>query len=527
MSERQLRKIIALAGAAVLLLASAAAVARSPNLIIIMTDNQSPSLLGTYGSPGIRTPHIDRLAREGLRFDRAFATSGVCSPTRATLLTGLLPSQHGVHNALPVRGQRQAEAMPASWSAVQEFRTLPRTLADAGYATGLVGKFHLGTHDVPQLGFDYWVTFPSGHTMDFYGTEIYDNGRVYREQGHMTELWTNKAIEFLSQQNRERPFFLFLSYNGPYMLPPVVLKEPKNRHVDYYRKNTPAMPQHPVHPNLINLASQFKPSPMMFRIGFGGWPQISALNNRDAMINLASEMSTVDDGVGRVMAALGKAGLDEDTLVVFMSDQGSLYGQHGLWGNSSAWWPYTTFEENMRIPLIFRRPGHVPAAQTTDAMVNQTDFLPTVLEYLNLEDRKIANGSGRSYSGLLRGRPAPAIERDEFVIYEYITVRVIRTPRWKYQKAFLAGKNTLYDLKADPGETKNLVDDPEYAAVVANLGDRLDAFFARYTDRRYDLWQGGTAKLKLMDAENDQLFAEKFPGWTPPVVGFDRSVFSD
>ena len=512
-------------GVALFIGADAVNAADRPNLLIIMTDNQSPSLMSTYGNGDIRTPNIDRLAAEGVKFNNAFATSGVCSPTRATFLTGLLPSQHGVHNALPDRSRGGGKLMPRSWSAIQEFRSLPQTLSDAGYATGLIGKFHLGTHEQSQLGFDYWVTFGSGHTMDFYDEEIFDNGKVYKETGHMTDLWTRKAEEFLSQQSDEKPFFLFLSYNGPYMLPPVVLKEPRNRHVDYYRANTPAMPQEPVHPSLMNSASRNKMSPIMFRVGFGGWPQMKALNNRDAMINLASEMSTVDDGVGHVMAALARHGFDDNTLVVLTSDQGSLYGQHGLWGNTSAWWPPSVYDENMRVPLAFRHSQHIAAGRTTDELVNQFDFLPTILDYLELDDRQIANSPGRSYADILNGDAASG-KRTE-VFFEYMTVRAIRTEQWLYQKAFLLGDDALFDLVADPEQRKNLVDDAEHADVVQNLSARLTEFFEDTADPRYDLWRGGTAKLKLFDGGDDQVFADEFPDWQPPVLGFDSGVFSD
>ena len=496
-----------------------------PNLLIIMTDNQSPSLLGAYGNSEIRTPNIDRLAAEGIQFNNAFAVSGVCSPTRATFMTGLMPSQHGVHSALPDRRMRAGKQMPERWSAIQEFRSLPQTLADAGYATGLVGKYHLGTHEQPGLGFDYWVTFGSGHTMDFYGEEIFDNGEVYTEPGHMTELWTRKAEEFLAQQTPDQPFFLFLSYNGPYMLPPVVLKEPRNPHVDYYRANPPTMPQEPVHPNLMTMASRNQPSEIMFRVGFGGWPQIRALNNRDAMISVASEMSTVDDGVGRMTAALRKHGFDQDTLVVFTSDQGSLYGQHGLWGNTSAWWPPTIYDEHIRVPLVFRHSDRIAAGSSSDLLVRQFDFLPTVLDYVGLDEIDIANSPGQSYQAILAD-PRASPER-RAVYHEFMTARVIRTERWLYQKTFLVGEDTLYDLQSDPEQRHNLADDVEYADVVADLDARLADFFERYSDPRYDLWRGGTAKLRLFGAADQELFGEEFAEWQRPGLGFDQTIFRD
>ncbi|MEQ1803026.1 MAG: sulfatase-like hydrolase/transferase, partial [Gammaproteobacteria bacterium] len=203
------------------------AVAARPNVLLILTDNQSPSLIGAYGNREIRTPNIDQLAAEGTLFTRAFATSGVCSPARATLLTGLIPSRTGVHNGLPERF-----AVP-DYSAIEEFRNLPQTLADAGYATALVGKYHLGASDRPQLGFGTWVTFSGGHTESFVKQAVVDNGRTFDVAAtgeHLTDFWTRRAVDFIDAQSGRQPFFLMLSYNGPYVLPPTVLDPPTTRH---------------------------------------------------------------------------------------------------------------------------------------------------------------------------------------------------------------------------------------------------------------------------------------------------------
>jgi arylsulfatase A-like enzyme len=181
------------------------------NLVLIVADNQGAWTLGCYGNPEIKTPHIDRLASEGMRFTRAFSPNGVCSPTRASLLTGLMPSQHGVHSYL---GANEAQLGPDAYCTIREFRTLPKTLSLAGYRCGLVGKWHLGANETPQEGFTSWVTMPHGHTTTFYDAEIIDDGKVRKEPQYLTGFWTDRAVQFLEQKH-EQPFFLYLAYNGP------------------------------------------------------------------------------------------------------------------------------------------------------------------------------------------------------------------------------------------------------------------------------------------------------------------------
>jgi arylsulfatase A-like enzyme len=482
-----------------------------PNLLLIVTDNQSPGLLGAYGNADIRTPHIDALAAQGMRFDQAYATSGVCSPTRATLLTGLLPSQTGVHNGLPVRYQL------ADWSAIEEFRNLPQTLADAGYRTGMVGKWHLGDDRRAQLGFDYWVTFRGGHTTSFVDVEVTDNDETLNVADlglHITDYWTQRSVDFIEKQDADTPFFLMVSYNGPYILPPTVNEPADNRHADYYERNPPAMPQYPVHPYLREWAKRVS-MPVKAVGGTWPWAAIDALNNQQAMNKIAAEMSMVDDGVGTLLDALERTGVAADTLVVFLADQGSAYGQLGLWGNSSYGAPAPAYRANMQIPLIVRHPGKVPVGATNDMLIDEFDLFPTLLDYLGLGDRAIANTPGRNFAPALRGAQP---DWDDTVYFEYIDTRVIQTRDWKYTKRFLAEPNELYDLSADAGETRNLVDDPDHADVVAELDARLTAFFDRHADPRYDVWRGGTAKATLFYGGRNERFAEHFPGWQQPTT---------
>ena len=494
-----------------------------PNIILILSDNQSSSLLGTYGNKEIKTPNIDRLANEGIRFNNAFAVNGVCSPTRATLLTGLIPSQTGIHVALP------SDINVPDWSGIEEFRSLPQTLAEAGYDTGLVGKYHLGMPHTPQLGFRYWVTFPSGHTTTFYDQTVIDNGETYVVAGHLTDFWTEKAVDFLSGQKKDKPFFLYLAYNGPYNLPPTVTMEPNNRHAAYYTENTPSMPQEKIHPYLKNWAQGgLGPTSLMVKEGTTAWTAIEALNNKTAMINAASETAMVDDGVGAVMQKLKELGMDHNTIVIYTSDQGASYGHHGLFGNTSWSFPFTAHNINMQIPLIVRHPGRVPRGIESSRFINQFDLFPTLLGYTGMGDKSIAHTPGKDFSPLLLGKDID--NWDDVAFFEFVTVRVIRTPDWKYMKRLDDDEpNTLYDLRNDPEERVNLIDHPAYTDVASELDRRLTAFFDKYGDKSYDLWKGGTAKGILLQkyyGRND-IFTSRFPDWKEPSLEKAKHVFTD
>jgi len=447
------------------------------NVVFILTDNHGAWTLGCYGNPDIRTPNIDRLATEGIRFTRAFSSNAVCSPTRATYLTGLLPSQTGVHCYLRAKG---AQIGPDAYCTIAEFRTLPEILAESGYRCGLVGKWHLGKNMEPQEGFTDWITMPHGATGTFYGAQVIENGTIRTEPKYLTDLWTERAVQFI-EQNRDRPFFLFLSYNGPYGLGKSLLMPAKNRHAVYYADQMlPSFPREEMHPWLFNNKAY--------------------LNNVKAMRRFAAELSGLDDGVGDVLQTLHANGLDEKTLVVFAADQGWMGGQHGLWGMGDHTRPLGAFDGMMRIPLIFRHSKSIAAGQTTDIMTNNYDFLPTVLSYLGLGDQ-IPTGPkspGHDYSAVLKSQP---IDWDNVVYYDFENTRAIRTEAWKYVERYSDGPHELYDLQADPGEQFNLYGQPLQQTIQSELQARLHKYFDRYADPQYDLWHGGTSKTHLLTAD--------------------------
>jgi arylsulfatase A-like enzyme len=365
---------------------------------------------------------------------------------------------------------------PEAYNTLQEFTSLGEVLRDAGYTCGLSGKWHLGANMTASEGFTTWTTKPDGSTQEFYDQKVIENGQLRVEPGYTTDFWTRKGVEFI-QQNKDKPFFLYLAYNGPYSLGKLMTQPARNRHAAYYAdKPLHSFPRDAMHPWQFNNKE---------------------FHNTDAgRRRMAAECSGVDDGVGEILAALKANGLENDTLVVYSSDQGWMGGQNGMWGMGDHFRPIGAHELMMQIPLIFRQPGQIPAAQTCDAIVSNYDFMPSVLGYLGLADKmpQKPQSPGRDFSAALRGQKLA--NWDNTIFYEMETTRAIRTERWKYVARHPDGPHELYDMQSDPQERFNQYGQPGTESVKSNLAKQLDTFFTRHADPKYDIWQGGTSKAK-------------------------------
>lgn len=469
---------------------------RQPNILFITSDNQPASMLGCYGNPDIKTPHVDRLASEGVRFTRAFACNGLCSPTRASLMTGLIPSQHGIHDWID---DAALAGWPDDWCAVREFRTLPLTLANRGYQTALIGKYHMGNPHSPMPGFQYWITFPYGHTLDFWNDTIIDNGKEYKLSGdeHIVEHFAKRGVEYIQNYTGNKPFYLQLNFDAPYLLPPTNLGPDKNRfYLDYLGKDFKTWwPQSEFSKIFEQEIEDLSKGPDP-----GNNQELQMLLmlkkmhlNPESMANTCSQNAVVDYGVGLVMNALKNAGLDENTLVIYSTDQADFYNQHGLYGHTNYTIPASLYDCVMNVPLIIRQPGTIYSNQVSDLMIGQYDIMPTILDHAGFGNVTIDNTPGHSFASHLTGQPL-ANWRDD-VYFEQEETRGIRTPRfayWKHLKGF--GTALLYDVESDPGQDQNLFGQPGYEGIVNELDQKLTAFFDRYADPKYDLWKGGKTK---------------------------------
>jgi arylsulfatase A-like enzyme len=498
-----------------------------PNVVMLVTDNQSADSLGCYGNVEHETPRLDRLAREGVQFLRAFCTNGLCSPTRASILTGLMPSQHGVHIAIP-----DDDVLPKAddYDVTREFATLPYLLRRNGYATAMVGKWHLGNHRQVGHGFDHWVAFTRGHTTDFYDNEVYVDGRVERIRGeHIVEHFSDRAIDYLARRDRSRPFFLQVNYDGPYVLPPTVVgADRRNPFYERFERRT-FRPFPPIDDRLIrSLAAPFDfeldpAEEYTLASAFNNvWWTVRMHNDQATRANIAAQNALVDHAIGRVVDALDAEGLAESTLVVMTTDQGNPYGQRGLWGHPQWTDPPYMHDVTFNVPLIVRQPGAVASQRIVDELVSHYDLLPTILDHVGLTDHRVDGAPGRSFRAAITG--GPMSDAHDAVFFEAETARSIRTKDHLYTRHLGGtGDPELYDLIDDPGQWTNVAADPDRADEVARLDGRLAAFFATYVDERYDLWNGGTGQAMV---SRYLLFKQRYgKGWDvtmevgPPYQG--------
>jgi len=464
---------------------------KRPNIVMFMSDNQPADLLGCYGNQEILTPHIDGLAAEGVTFNNAFCVNGMCSPCRASVMTGLMPSQHGLHTWID---DRLRHLWPDNWNAISEFKALPSLLAANGYQTALIGKYHMGMPDQAQNGFQHWITNPHGHVTDFYEGNYIENDQRTTYPGHSVDFFTDKSVEYLeaaSSGGRDEPFFAFVPYNAPYGHWPALKGRAKNRFRDHYDSvDMHSIPREGLHENAI-VRFLRKASDSV-----GGIDHSSELripNDLDTLRNYYSEMAMVDDGVGRILSALKRLNHYDDTLIIYTADHGFSLGHHGIWGHSQATLPSNAHRATFSIPLIIRHGDQIPGGQA-ETLTSQIDLFPSVLELAGIDPQGHSqNSPARSFAGALASGD---YNGDDRVFLEQEETRAIRTRRWLYKRRFQLAPtppypDEMYDLEADPLEKTNLTEVPEYAEEARDLITQIETFFGRYNDTRFDLWNGG------------------------------------
>ncbi|SEF16777.1 sulfatase-like hydrolase/transferase [Jiangella alba] len=451
-----------------------------PNLVVVTADDLAIWAVGCYGNAEIRTPHIDALARGGTRFTEFYCTSPVCSPSRASLLTGRIPSAHGVHDW--IRGGNGHDEPGIGY--LDGLTSYPRLLADAGYTCGISGKWHLGDSPVPQQGYQHWFVHPSGGGR-YHDAVMYRDGRRVDTEGYLTDVITDDATGFLRARAGDgSPFLLNVNYTAPHS--PWVDQHPPDL-VDSYAdcafESCPQETRHPwieQHPIELDNTEQ------------NADPARGPVTVRDHLQGYFAAVTALDQGVGRIVAELRALGLEERTLLLVTSDNGFNCGHHGIWGKGNATFPQNMYDSSVKVPMIASMPGRVPVGEV-DAMLSGYDLLPTLLEVARLAERMPSGLPGHSFAAELTGRPAGA-DRPVVVYDEFGPTRMIRTRNTKYVHRYPYGPHELYDLVRDPDERINLLADervldrgePDRRARAAELRTLLERWFDRYADPRRD-----------------------------------------
>ncbi len=456
-----------------------------PNILFILTDDQGAWAMGCAGNSEVKTPNLDAIAAQGMRFDNFFCASPVCSPARASLLTGRIPSAHGVHDWIRRGNLAPIPGLPASGEAdyaIEYLKGIPaytETLAENGYDCGISGKWHLGDSLHPQKGFSYWNLFPYGGG-SYLNPVMIREGRVEQVPGYLTDIITSGALHFLDQPARkERPFYLSVHYTAPHS-PWEQGQHPADLTALYETCPFASCPDEPCSPWQVNSAPRGT-----------GEKRIELLKGYYAAI------SGLDRGIGQILRRLDENGQRENTLIVFASDNGMNMGHHGIWGKGNGTFPLNMYDTSVKVPFLMSWPGHIPQGRMDDHLLSQVDFYPTLLELLDLNDPALEALPGRSFAPLLRDQPFT--EREAVVVFdEYGPVRMIRSRTHKYVHRFPYGPHEFYDLVQDPGERENRVTDPSYQTRIFEMKAELDRYFLRYADPDLDgARQGVTGKGQL------------------------------
>jgi arylsulfatase A-like enzyme len=334
---------------------------------------------------------------------------------------------------------------------------------------GISGKWHLGDAHHAQKGFTFWEVHAKGGG-PYYQAPMIKAGDAYEEPRYVTDVITDNALVFLeAQKDQEAPFYLSVHYTAPHS-PWDRDNHPDDLYDDYFKNCAfDSIPNAPIHPWQINSAPHGRTEEERRAILSGYFAAVTAM----------------DANVGRLLDWLAANGLDENTLICFTSDNGMNMGHHGIYGKGNGTFPQNMFDTSVKVPMLIARPGYVPGGQVCGELLSHYDIMPTLFDYVGLDNPEADSLPGQSFAGLLRG---DSFEGQGHVVVfdEYGPVRMIRNQEWKYIHRYPYGPHELYNLADDEGETVNLVESEACQSVVAAMKAGLDAWFLRYADPARD-----------------------------------------
>ncbi len=481
---------------------------KQPNIIFILSDDHGSWATGCYGNQEVITPNIDKIANQGITFNNFFCTSPVCSPARASILTGKIPSQHGVHDWL--NGGNLAkeqfsdtkvplstyEQMVAHTNAnlqnfdsnlqvklyeteryaqtianekeqipyLQGFPTFSSVLANNGYTCGFSGKWHLGATATKQAGFSFWKPISKGGT-DYMFPEIFEDGKIVIKEQYVSEYIADNAIDFLNSQTKEQPFLLCVNFTAPHS--PWRKSSHPSKFWDLYDD---CLFSTVGDVNFHKYASPTAPYPK---------------NKKQAvelMRGYYTAISAMDDQIGRILKQVEANALDDNTIIVYCSDNGMNLGQHGVWGKGNGTFPLNFYEESIKVPFVYYDP-RTNINKIENSFFSQYDIFPTIIDVCGINYKFDSSFPGNSFYTVLNSSQRK--DHHLVVFDEYGANRMIRSKRFKYiYRTYF--EDELYDLENDSSETINLINDKNYQEQLNSLKTHLNDWFSTYTTSKYD-----------------------------------------
>ena len=448
---------------------------RPPNIVFILVDDLRWDDIGVAGHPFVKTPNIDRLGNEGALFRNAFITDPLCSPSRASFLTGQYPHTHGITDNV----NRSA--------ASHQLTTFPFLLRQSGYTTAFIGKWHMGNDDSRRPGFDRWVSFKGQGS--YLNPEINDDGKDAKPNGYITDLLTGYAVEFIKRRH-DKPYLVYLAHKA---IHPEVMQHddgsvnlahaeqfiPAERHRRLFVGEKIPRRHNAMRPPTGKSALERK---------IGDLPPLGAntATRDEAVLGRLRSLMAVEEGVGEILKALNETGQLDNTVIVFTSDNGYFYGEHGLSVERRL-----AYEESIRMPLLIRYPKAIKGGIVRNEFALNIDLAPTLLELAGVSAP--ISMEGRSLVSLLKG--AKTEWRKSFLIEYYsdkvfprihqMGYKAVRNERWKYIHYFeLEGMDELYDLKADPYEIRNIIGQRAAAKIVEGMKQEMERLLKSSIDKK-------------------------------------------
>jgi N-acetylglucosamine-6-sulfatase len=422
------------------------------NVIFILSDDHRYDAMGFMGRVKfLETPHMDRMARDGAHIENAFITTSLCSPSRASILTGLFSHKHGVVD-------NQTNIRPG-------LTFFPEYLQQLGYETAFMGKWHMGHGtDEPRPGFDRWISFKGQG--EYYDCQLNIDGKRARANKHISDELTDYAVEWI-KQDRDKPYFLYLSHKAVH-----AMFEPAKRHLGKYEDVKIDYPA-----SMADTEENYRGKPSWVKEQRNSWHGVDYMYHGQMDFDTfykryCETVLSIDDSIGRVLNCLEETGQADSTLVLYMGDNGFCFGEHGMIDKRHM------YEASLRVPMLAYCPALIKPGTKVTQLVQNIDIAPTVLEAAGVQPPDYMDG--RSLLPLLQGRDT---DWRDMIFYEYYweaafpqtpTTYGVRTDRYKFIHYHgIWDTDELYDLKTDPDERRNLIDEPEHQDRIKQLRNRM------------------------------------------------------